>query len=244
VPRYKLTIEYDGTAFSGWQVQPNAPSIQEAVQTALGVILGEAAPVTGSGRTDAGVHARQQIAHFDAPELDPHRLIGALNGLLPPGIAVVQLDPARSDFHARYDAVERVYRYLVSTRHCALERHFRVVIPAGTDFEAMNRAAAVLVGTRDFSAFCRTQSATQNRICAVVRALWMREDHPGYLAFEIAADRFLHGMVRSIVGTLLQIGRRNRPESDIERILQSRDRREAGPAAPARGLVLERVEYR
>jgi len=243
VPRYKLTLEYDGTTFHGWQTQPEVPSVQQTLEKALGVALGEQPPVTGSGRTDAGVHAREQVAHFDARELDPFRLRGSLNGLLPSGIAVLRVDATRPDFHARYDAVEREYRYYVSTRRCALERHRRLVVPMDTDFDTMNRAASPLVGTTDYSAFCRTQSATQNRVCTVSRTIWRQEDHTGYWYFEIAANRFLHGMVRSIVGTLLQIGRRNRPENDIARILASKDRREAGPAAPARGLTLERVAY-
>lgn len=244
MPTYRLTIEYDGTSFSGWQVQPSDPSIQKELEDALATALREPISVTGSGRTDAGVHARGQVAHFTTNQhVDTYRLLAALNGLLPRTIAVRAVEQAPDGFHARYDARLRRYHYYVSTGFRALDRHMRWHVRPAPDFERMNEAAADLLGTRDFDAFCRTQSDTRNRICTVHAARWVRETDAGDWRFEIAADRFLHGMVRGIVGTLLEIGRGKRPVNDIPRILSLKDRREAGPAAPAHGLVLEEVSY-
>lgn len=239
-----MTIEYDGTDWHGWQIQPSRPTVQEAIETALATILRTPTAVVGSGRTDAGVHARGQVAHFrtDA-EVDPFRLQGSLNGVLPPSVVVRDLGETADGFHARYDARSRRYSYFVATEPRALDRQWRVPLRPAPDFERMNRAAEALLGTHDFDAFCRTSSETENRVCTVSRATWMREERRGDWRFDIEADRFLHGMVRAIVGTLLEIGRGGRPGDDLPRVLETRDRRMAGHAADPRGLVLEHVSY-
>ncbi|MDX1740871.1 MAG: tRNA pseudouridine(38-40) synthase TruA [Rhodothermales bacterium] len=243
MPRYKIILEYEGTNYSGWQVQKEEPSVQAVLEEALSVALRVQTGVVGSGRTDAGVHSRGQVGHFDHPEpVDEYRLMSSLNGLLPGDIAVRAVEPVSDAFHARYDATSRLYRYYVTTRPTALQRLFRTRIHPDTDFQAMNSAATVLVTRDDFSSFCRTQSETRNRVCGVKRAQWVSEEN-GYHRFEIEADRFLHGMVRAIVGTLLEVGRGHRPADDLSRILAARDRREAGPAAAPHGLVIERVTY-
>lgn len=244
-----MMIEYDGRPFCGWQVQPDQPTVQQAVEEALEVLLKERVEVVGSGRTDAGVHARAQVAHFDAPaELDAARLRRSLNGLLPRTIAVCALEATTSSFHARYDARLRRYHYYVSTVPLALGRDVRWLLRPAPDFQRMNASASILLGTRDFDSFCRTSSETKNRICTVSHARWVPEPDSAPVPasrwrFEIVADRFLHGMVRAIVGTLVEVGRGRRDPEDIQTILMAADRRMAGAAAPAHGLVLEHVTY-
>lgn len=239
-----MTIEYDGRAFCGWQVQPNQPTVQQALEEAASTALRMPVDIVGSGRTDAGVHARGQVAHFDVDEeIDTYNLLASLNGILPGSVAVRCLEQAPDGFHARYDARRRRYHYYVTTGFRALDRHTRWRIRGETDFDRMNRAARDLIGEQNFSTFCRTQSETENRVCRVHVAEWVRESDDGDWRFEITADRFLYGMVRAVVGTLLETGQGKRPVDDIPRIIRLEDRREAGPAAPAYGLVLEQVCY-
>ncbi len=240
---YRLLIEYDGSAFCGWQRQHGPPSVQAALEEALAIVLQVPTPITGAGRTDSGVHARGQVAHFQACALDTGHVQRSLNGLTPPSVVVHALEVAPDGFNARFDATSRRYHYYVNCENTALERHFRYMLPYSVCFGAMNEAATHLLGEHHFGAFCLHRSATRNRVCNVTRAQWMPESRPHEWRFEVEANRFLHGMVRAIVGTLLDVGRGKRPMKDVARTLDSRDRRKAGPAAPPYGLVLEFVRY-
>ena len=243
MPTYRLDIEYLGTDWYGWQIQPAHPTVQGAVETALETALRTPVSIVGSGRTDTGVHASGQVAHLvlDTPA-DPFRLLASVNGLLPSSIAVTSIREVRPGFHARYDAFSRQYRYRIGLRPLAIDHAIRWLVRPAPDLDRMNEAAHFLLGQHDFSSFCRTQSETENRVCTVDLAQWEPKAE-GHADFVIRADRFLHGMVRAIVGTLVEVGHGKRTPEELPGVIAARDRTVAGFAAPPGGLMLEQVRY-
>jgi tRNA pseudouridine38-40 synthase len=239
---FKLSIEYDGTDFVGWQSQINGRAVQDEISRALRQIVQEDVTLIGSGRTDSGVHARGQVAGFRTHSpVSPSKLLSALNGLLPRDICIHAVEEVSPDFHARFDARYRRYRYFITRRPSAVDRRYCWFVSSPLDIPVMENVAQRVAGAHDFGAFCTHAFEVENQMCTVNRSVWSVEDH--MLVYEIAADRFVHGMVRSLVGTMVDIGRGKIQAEAFDAILASCDRRRAGPAAPAHGLFLEEVRY-
>ena len=240
--RYFVFFSYDGTAYHGWQIQPNAHSVQAEMQRALSLLLGSDAELVGAGRTDTGVHARVMAAHFDAAPIDCAELARRLNRVLPADIEVDRIVPVSDDAHARFSALSRTYHYFVRRRKLPFRRHYAALFAFPLDIDRMNAAAAVLLGTHDFASFCKVGGNSKTTLCRVDAAAWT-EVEPDLWRFEIKADRFLRNMVRAIVGTLIDVGRGKISVDDFADIIQSRDRCAAGESAPANGLFLVDVAY-
>ena len=242
--RYKLTLSYSGAEFCGWQIQPNAPSVQEALQKALSTLVGEAVSVTGAGRTDTGVNARGYVAHFDCSgSVDTAALKYKINAILPNAIVVHSIEQVEPDFHARFDARRREYTYYIHrSKDPFCCRYSHLCSWPELDIEKMNKAAARLLGTHDFSCFEKTGADNKTSICTVFEARWQMDDEQHW-SFHIAADRFLRNMVRAIVGTLIEVGRGKRSPESMEALLESGDRCAAGESVPGHALFLSRIEY-
>ena len=242
---FKMIVEYDGTAYSGWQIQNDVPTIQGEIENALRRITGQTLRVTGSGRTDAGVHALGQTAGFVCEtKLPVQQLHKGLNSLLPPDIVIRSLASVSTSFHPRYDAVSKVYRYRILNRPWpgAIGRQYAWHLRRPLDSNAMGFAVNHLIGTHDFKALEGSGSPRESTVRHVFRAS-VEPREPGFLIFEIEANGFLRFMVRNIVGTLVEAGLSKRSAADLKRILASRDRNQAGPTAPPQGLFLVRVIY-
>jgi tRNA pseudouridine38-40 synthase len=242
--RLKLVLEYDGTAYHGWQVQPGLDTVQGRLEAALSRVASAPVQVMGAGRTDAGVHALGQVASCSAAvRLDDAALQRALNALLPRDIVVCGADTVSPDFDARRSARSKTYRYTVLRRDypSAVAARYGLYVPSPLDRGAMEEAAQCLVGTHDFSAFRAGTCAAATPIRTVTRAAWRADGDRWH--FEIDGNAFLQHMVRIIVGTLLEIGRGRRRAADLVEILASRDRRAAGKTALPHGLCLVSVEY-
>jgi tRNA pseudouridine38-40 synthase len=240
--RYFLDIAYQGTRYHGWQIQANAHSIQAEIQTKMSLLLGENIEIVGSGRTDTGVHASQQIAHFDTLQgIDNQVFIYKLNKILPPDISIQNIYEVNDTAHARFDAVLRSYEYRLSQRKNPFLLNLAYFDNRYFDFELMNEAASKLLEYTDFQCFSRVKTEVNNFNCQISSAKW--NEKPDLWVFKISANRFLRGMVRAIVGTLLNVGLHKLQVADFEAIIQSKDRRQAGRAVPAEGLFLTEVKY-
>jgi tRNA pseudouridine38-40 synthase len=245
MPRVKLTLEYDGSAYVGWQVQPNGRSIQASLEDALQTLLGERVQVSAAGRTDAGVHALGQVASFQTTRTLPMKayLMG-LGGILPEDISVVAASEVRDDFDPRRWSLGKHYRYLISNRpvRSPLLRHTHWQIFQPLNVDAMREAAKHLLGRHDFSAF-RAADCAAHHALRELRSLEVPGDSGGVIRFDVRGNAFLKHMVRNLVGTLVEVGRGKRPPDWVREVLSSRDRTLAGPTAPAHGLAMVEVFY-
>lgn len=240
--RYKLIIEYEGTRYSGWQKQPNANTVEEEIENALAQILREPVDIVGQGRTDAGVHAEGQVAHFDFSEdLDSHRLLFGLLGVLPKDIAVWSMEKVTPDFHARFDAKARQYRYQVVTRPSPLWQHQAEIILGDLDKEAMELCATMVGGVHDFESFTYSSEEQPGTECEVFLSEFTFGDP--LITYRIRANRFLRHMVRRLVGTMLQVGQGKQTVVEFEEYLHKPNKNKSGHGASAKGLILESVRY-
>ena len=239
---YKLIIQYDGTNYSGWQIQKNSQSIQQTITDAIEVLLKEKINLIGSGRTDAGVHAFGQSANFRTEtEINIYRFKHSLNSILPSDIVISEMNEVEFDFHARFDAKKRTYLYLMTPARSPFYKNYSYFYPRKIDLEKLNSLSNLFLGEKDFTSFSRKNSEIENKNCNVYKLFWRKKGE--IILFSIQASRYLHGMVRTIVGTLLNAQDQNDPESFIQEIFNSNNREEAFEAVPAKGLFLYKVEY-
>jgi tRNA pseudouridine38-40 synthase len=241
--RYFLQLAYNGTKYHGWQIQPNAISVQEYFEKGLALLTGQKIAVTGAGRTDTGVHASFYVAHFDLNEKieDPAQITFKLNSILPDDISVIQLFQVGDDDHARFSALSRTYCYFISLQKDPFNKEFTARYHYPLDLDKLNEAAALLFNYDDFTSFSKLHTDVKTNLCKIIKAEWKRVDD--FLIFEIRADRFLRNMVRAIVGTLVDVGRGKISITDFISIIEAKDRSKAGASAEACGLFLTDIEY-
>ena len=242
--RYFIYLAYDGTQYHGWQIQPNGDSVQQRLMDALQTLLRrEVVEVTGAGRTDAGVHAKLMVAHFDADtHLDCSKLTDKLNRLLPPDISIYKVEPVDAEMHARFSAQSRRYEYYVTTAKSPFMRQYRYRLHKSPDFQLMNQAAQLLLEQDDFTSFSKLHTDVKTNICHVTRAEWSQVDEDTWV-FNIQADRFLRNMVRAVVGTLLEVGFGKLTLDGFRGVIRQKDRCSAGMSVPAQGLFLADIQY-
>ena len=238
----KIVLEYDGTDFCGWQIQPGVRTVQEELQGSLKKIFQQKINIIGAGRTDSGVHAKAQVASFKVDTSMPSKTIfAALNGTLSKDVRVISAQEVNIDFNPRYDALKRHYCYYITRRERAIYRNYMWCIKNDIVVENMQRASNYLAGKQDFKAFCQANADIKHHFCTVEKIKW--ELNGSVLTLNIIANRFIHSMVRIIVGTMVDVGRGYTPVEAIPEILASRDRKKAGQTAPAKGLFLEEIYF-
>lgn len=262
--RYFITFSYDGTAYHGWQIQPNGISVQEVLQKALSTLLRQDIEVVGAGRTDAGVHAKMMVAHFDVnsqfiihnsqlglregnsqsqvADSELAQLVYKLNKILPRDIAVQKVERVSDEMHARFSATRRTYHYFIHTRKDPFLRHYSWQVYGSLDFAKMNEAAKVLMEYTDFTSFSKVNTDTKTNLCTVTEAHW-DELEPGVWRFTVSANRFLRNMVRAIVGTLVEVGRGKLTLDGFRKVIEQKNRCSAGESVPGNALFLVDIEY-
>lgn len=241
--RYFAQLSFKGTNYHGWQIQPNAPSVQETVEKALSTLLREEISVVGAGRTDTGVHASSYVLHFDVSVKIPdvQKLIFRLNCFLPPYIAFQEIWQVPADKHARFSAISRTYHYYITTEKDPFQTETAFYYHGKLDVLKMNEASKILFEFDDFTSFSRLHTDVKTNLCKIFQAEWFDEGE--MLVFKIKADRFLRNMVRAIVGTLLEVGKGKLSLEDFRKIIEKKNRGAAGASAPAHGLFLGDIEY-
>jgi tRNA pseudouridine38-40 synthase len=241
--RYFLEISYDGTDYHGWQTQPNGIAVQEVIEQKMAVLFQEPVSILGSGRTDAGVHAMRQFAHFDCDQLPypKEELAYKLNRILPIDISIREIYPVIENAHARFDATLRSYHYHISYIKDPFRHKYRYTLWQPLDVKKMQEAAQILFEYEDFASFCKYNHDAKTTLCKIKRAEWV--EMPGQLNFIISADRFLRNMVRAIVGTMVELGKGQISLDNFREIIEAKDRQAAGFSSPASGLFLAEVHY-
>lgn len=244
MPNYKITVKYDGTNFFGWQSQPEGNTIQDEISKAVNQISREKIDLIGSGRTDAGVHSIGQVANFMLErEIPIFKFQHSLNCILPKSIAITKMEFAELSFNARFDAKKRTYIYLISKYKNPFYENYSYNYPQirNIDFDKLILHSKKIIGEYDFTSFCKANTETKNKICIVYNCNW--KETKEFLIFRVQANRYLHGMVRTIVGTLLFSVFNNLDENFIQDVLMQKNRNSAGEAVPAKGLYLYKVQY-
>jgi tRNA pseudouridine38-40 synthase len=246
--RYFIELAYKGTNYHGWQYQPGADTVQETLNKALSLLLKTEIDIVGAGRTDTGVHAKQMYAHFDyETEIDTPKLIHKLNSFLPKDIVVFTIIKVAEDAHARFDATKRTYEYHIHSVKDAFENEASYQFQLPLDIDKMNEACQILFKHTDFECFSKVNTDVHTFNCMIFEAYWTRlgaKQNGNKLIFTISADRFLRNMVRAIVGTMINIGTGKISLADFEKIIESKDRSQAGFSVPAHGLYLTKIEYK
>lgn len=238
----KLILEYEGTNYHGWQIQENSVTIQQKVEEAIFKLTGEKTRLTGAGRTDAGVHARGQVANFVLNKaLAVRQIEGGINAYLPKDIVVKSAEVVEENFNARFSAIKRIYQYYICFQKTAIMRNFCWQIFQKLNQNVLEEMSQMLCGEHDFSSFARLETQTDHKKCIVYESVW--EGRNDQLIYRIVANRFLHGMVRTIVGTMVDVALGKYSIEKFKEIFQAKNRLEAGATAPAKGLILEEVIY-
>ncbi len=239
---YKLTIQYDGTNYAGWQIQKNSITVQQTISDALKTLLKTDINLIGSGRTDSGVHAIGQVANFRTEtEIDIYKFKYSLNSILPDDISISEMKEVDVNFHSRFDAKKRSYIYQIIQSKSPFYKNYSYFYPSKIDLDKLNSLSKVFLNQTDFSAFSKKNDEIENKDCTIFDLNWKKKDE--IIIFEIQANRFLHGMVRAITGTLLKAQQIENSEKFLIDIFNSKDRSEAYDSVPAKGLFLYKVEY-
>lgn len=246
--RYFIHLQYDGTRFHGWQIQPNGISVEGEIERCLSTILREEIDIVGAGRTDSGVHSRHMVAHMDVADSVMDRvggeenLVYKLNRMLPPDISILRIESVGDDMHARFSATSRTYHYYLHTRKNPFHRHYSWECHFPLNFEAMNDAARLLLEYDDFACFCKSHTDVKTTLCDVTEAQWIQTGNDTWY-FRITANRFLRNMVRAVVGTLVEVGRGRLSLEGFRQVIEGKKRTQAGESMPGNALFLEEVKY-